>query len=94
MRLSLRGAGVVCALIAGLLPVSAATASAAAEPLPLARHFDNTAVSDDARPSGADFDGAGASLSAQDLAAAGWRPGRRPGWSTASTRAIPNSSTS
>ncbi|MER6673367.1 SGNH/GDSL hydrolase family protein [Streptomyces sp. NPDC000983] len=74
--MSLRGAGVVCALIAGLLPVSAATASAAAEPLPLARHFDNTAVSDDARPSGADFDGAGASLSAQDLAAAGWRPGR------------------
>jgi lysophospholipase L1-like esterase len=46
------------------------------EPLPLARLFDNTAVSDDARPGEADFDGAGRSLSAQDLAAAGWTPGR------------------
>ncbi|MER7572278.1 SGNH/GDSL hydrolase family protein [Streptomyces sp. NPDC126514] len=77
--MSLRGAGVVCALVAGLLPVSSATASAtagAAEPLPLERLFDNTAVSDDARPGEADFDGSGASLSAADLAAAGWRPGR------------------
>ncbi|MDT9698171.1 SGNH/GDSL hydrolase family protein [Streptomyces sp. P17] len=76
--MSLRGAGVVCALIAGLLPVSAATASAttAAEPLPLERLFDNTAVSEDSRPGEADFDGSGASLSARDLAAAGWSPGR------------------
>lgn len=45
-------------------------------PLPLERLFDNTAVSDDARPAEADFDGSGASLSAQDLTAAGWTPGR------------------
>ncbi|MFF3349866.1 SGNH/GDSL hydrolase family protein [Streptomyces sp. NPDC002779] len=79
MRLSLRGAGVVCALIAGLLPVTSVTAhgaTAAAEPLPLEQLFDNTAVSDDARPGEADFDGSGASLSATDLAAAGWHPGR------------------
>ncbi|MGW3421822.1 SGNH/GDSL hydrolase family protein [Streptomyces phaeochromogenes] len=46
--------------------------------LPLERHFDNTAVSDDARPGEADFDGSGGSLSAQDLTAAGWTPGRSP----------------
>lgn len=45
-------------------------------PLPLEQLFDNTAVSDDARPTGADFDGSGGSLSAQDLTAAGWTPGR------------------
>ncbi|MFI0732108.1 SGNH/GDSL hydrolase family protein [Streptomyces sp. NPDC021225] len=46
------------------------------KPLPLERLFDNTAVSDDGGPGGADFDGAGNSLSAQDLRAAGWAPGR------------------
>lgn len=46
------------------------------KPLPLERLFDNTAVSDDGTPGGADFDGAGNSLSAQDLRAAGWAPGR------------------
>ncbi|NGO11649.1 SGNH/GDSL hydrolase family protein [Streptomyces sp. HC44] len=45
-------------------------------PLPLERLFDNTAVSDDTRPGAADFDGSGGSLSAQDLTAAGWTPGR------------------
>nr|WP_241265507.1 SGNH/GDSL hydrolase family protein [Streptomyces boncukensis] len=50
---------------------------APSEPQPLARLFDNRAVSDDARPGSADFDGAGRSLSAQDLRAAGWRPGAR-----------------
>ena len=50
--------------------------AAAGQPLPLERLFDNTAVSDDARPGDADFDGSGASLSAQDLTAAGWTPGR------------------
>ncbi|MFD4628934.1 GDSL-type esterase/lipase family protein [Streptomyces sp. NPDC058284] len=45
-------------------------------PLPLERLFDNRAVSDDARPADADFDGAGGSLSARDLASAGWLPGR------------------
>ncbi|MFE4667854.1 GDSL-type esterase/lipase family protein [Streptomyces sp. NPDC056716] len=43
--------------------------------LPLAELFDNVAVSDDARPADADLDGSGASLSAPDLAAAGWTPG-------------------
>ncbi|WP_181765965.1 SGNH/GDSL hydrolase family protein [Streptomyces albidus (ex Kaewkla and Franco 2022)] len=47
------------------------------EPLPLERLFDNHAVSDDARPGEADFDGAGNSVSSQDLGAAGWQPGRR-----------------
>lgn len=47
------------------------------EPPPLERLFDNRAVSDNGRPSQADFDGAGNSLSAQDLRAAGWRPGQR-----------------
>nr|WP_307790507.1 SGNH/GDSL hydrolase family protein [Streptomyces actuosus] len=45
-------------------------------PLPLERLFDNRAVSDDTRPGEADFDGSGASLSAQTLTAAGWTPGR------------------
>ncbi|BCL26615.1 hypothetical protein GCM10017557_14740 [Streptomyces aurantiacus] len=61
------------------VPASAAsqTESQAKErPLPLDQLFDNTAVSDDARPAGADFDGSGGSLSAQDLTAAGWTPGR------------------
>ncbi|MFE6778981.1 GDSL-type esterase/lipase family protein [Streptomyces sp. NPDC057702] len=44
-------------------------------PAPLERLFDNVGVSDDARPGAADLDGAGHSLSARDLAAAGWSPG-------------------
>ncbi|MFD3841150.1 SGNH/GDSL hydrolase family protein [Streptomyces sp. NPDC058642] len=71
------------ALCAVLVPAGPAQAGAPrqaerAEPLPLERLFDNTAVSDDARPGAADFDGSGASLSAQDLTAAGWTPGRTP----------------
>ncbi|MBT2387135.1 SGNH/GDSL hydrolase family protein [Streptomyces sp. ISL-11] len=62
-----------CAVVATNTPALAAPAR---EPLPLERLFDNRAVSDDGRPRGADFDGAGNSLSAQDLAAAGWTPGR------------------
>ncbi|GAA0478558.1 SGNH/GDSL hydrolase family protein [Streptomyces olivaceiscleroticus] len=58
------------------VPATAAGPQAATAPQPLARLFDNTAVSDDTRAGGADFDGAGNSLSAQDLAAAGWTPGR------------------
>ncbi|MFI9202021.1 SGNH/GDSL hydrolase family protein [Streptomyces sp. NPDC053048] len=54
----------------------AAVAAAYKEPLPLERLFDNRAVSDDARPAAADFDGSGGSFSAQDLATAGWTPGR------------------
>ncbi|MCF3145630.1 SGNH/GDSL hydrolase family protein [Streptomyces platensis] len=53
----------------------AGPARPAPRPLPLARHFDNRAVSDNSAPGAADFDGAGRSLSAQDLAAAGWSPG-------------------
>ncbi|MEV5433340.1 SGNH/GDSL hydrolase family protein [Streptomyces sp. NPDC052701] len=77
MRRGVRGIAVVLALSA--FPVTAGAAHAAGQrsvPLPLERLFDNTAVSDDARPGGADFDGSGASLSARDLAAAGWTPGR------------------
>ena len=65
---------VALALVAtGPVPAEAAER---ANPLPLERLFDNTAVSDDVRPAAADFDGRGASLSARDLAAAGWTPGR------------------
>ncbi|MEU7134322.1 SGNH/GDSL hydrolase family protein [Streptomyces sp. NPDC046261] len=67
-------AGAVCALSLTGVPAHAGTA--AAEPLPLERLFDNRAVSDDARPQAADFDGQGGSFSAQDLTAAGWTPGR------------------
>jgi lysophospholipase L1-like esterase len=61
-----------------VIPAAAAQATGErrAEPRPISRLFDNRAVSDDTRPAGADFDGAGASLSARDLAAAGWTPGR------------------
>ncbi|MFF9813517.1 GDSL-type esterase/lipase family protein [Streptomyces sp. NPDC014006] len=70
--------GLVAALVlATAAPLPAAAVPAAdTVPLPLERLYDNAAVSDDSRPGGADFDGAGASLSAQDLAAAGWTPGR------------------
>ncbi|MEV4927016.1 SGNH/GDSL hydrolase family protein [Streptomyces roseoverticillatus] len=73
-------AGAACAVAAANTPALAAGgqpgAPAGREPLPLERLFDSRAVSDDARPGAADFDGAGNSLSAQDLAAAGWAPGR------------------
>jgi len=70
----LSGPGIILALVATLTPLSSSTR--AADPLPLTRYFDNTAVSDDAQPDTADFDGSGASLSAQDLTAAGWTRGR------------------
>jgi lysophospholipase L1-like esterase len=83
-----RGGALTLALLAVLgpdAPAPAAEAPAAEAPatmergpaaLPLERYFDNTAVSADNRPGAADFDGTGASLSARDLAAAGWTPGR------------------
>ncbi|MFF2849025.1 SGNH/GDSL hydrolase family protein [Streptomyces sp. NPDC058001] len=68
------------AAIAAPVPAAAATAarvpSRAPAPVSLDQLFDNRAVSDDDRPGDADFDGSGASLSAGDLAAAGWTPGR------------------
>ena len=78
MRRCVWGSTVVLALFATLVPTGSAHAApgARAEPLPLERLFDNTAVSHDSRPREADFDGSGGSLSAQDLAAAGWTPGR------------------
>ncbi len=78
MRRCVWGSTVVLALFATLVPAGPAHAApgARAVPLPLERLFDNTAVSEDARPGEADFDGSGASLSAQDLTAAGWTPGR------------------
>ncbi|MFV0132833.1 SGNH/GDSL hydrolase family protein [Streptomyces sp. HMX87] len=78
MRRWLGSCAVVLALLATLVPGALARVAAAdrAVPPPLEQLFDNTAVSDDARPHEADFDGAGASLSAQDLAAAGWTPDR------------------
>lgn len=92
MRRRVWGTAVVLALLSAAVtvPATAATAQSPAVSeapalpsapakkrlLPLERHFDNTAVSDDARPGEADFDGSGGSLSAQDLTAAGWTPGR------------------
>jgi len=68
------GPGVILALCATLTPLS--STAEATEPLPLTQYFDNTAISDDALPGAADFDGSGASVSAQDLTAAGWTRGR------------------
>ncbi|MFJ3443828.1 SGNH/GDSL hydrolase family protein [Streptomyces sp. NPDC086081] len=79
MRRCVRGILVVLALCGSLVPTTAAAEAAQgrrAAPLPLERLFDNIAVSDDDRPGQADFDGSGASLSARDLTAAGWTPGR------------------
>ncbi|GGT21051.1 SGNH/GDSL hydrolase family protein [Streptomyces chromofuscus] len=78
VRRGARGVAVVLVLIASVLPTASVQAGHddAAAPLPLELLFDNTAVSDDGSPAEADFDGAGASLSVQDLTAAGWTPGR------------------
>ncbi|MGW2290764.1 SGNH/GDSL hydrolase family protein [Streptomyces phaeochromogenes] len=92
MRRRVWGTAVVLALLSAAVtvPATAATAEsptvsevpalpsvpAKKRPLPLERLFDNTAVSDDARPGEGDFDGSGGSLSAQVLTAAGWTPGR------------------
>ncbi|MFI1973454.1 G-D-S-L family lipolytic protein [Streptomyces cinnamoneus] len=69
-------AGAACALTLTGTPAQADTDAPRREPLPLERLFDNRAVSDDDRPRAADFDGAGGSLSAQDLVRAGWTAGR------------------
>lgn len=78
MRRCVRGILVVLALCGSLAPAVPAQAveERRAAPVPLERLFDNVAVSDDDRPGQADFDGAGASLSARDLNSAGWTPGR------------------
>ncbi|MGW2024174.1 SGNH/GDSL hydrolase family protein [Streptomyces decoyicus] len=81
MRVRRWGTALTLLLSATALPATGAgTATAVAaraphRPLPLAQLFGNRAVSDNSRPGAADFDGAGHSLSAQDLAAAGWSPG-------------------
>lgn len=78
MRRRVRGFAVAIVSFAFLAPVVSAGAAVGggAEPQPLERLFDNVAVSDDARPGPANLDGYGSSLSAQDLTAAGWTPGR------------------
>ncbi len=76
MRRGLRGSTLVLALVAGVSPGALAVADERQAPEPIARLFDNRAISEDSAPGEADFDGAGASLSARDLAAAGWTPGR------------------
>lgn len=83
-----QGAAPVAALLLALLlillpPAPARAAADRSSPRSpgiaqaLGRYFDNRAVSDDARPDAADFDGRGRSLSAGALRAAGWTPGRR-----------------
>lgn len=78
MRRHVRGFAVAIVSFAFLAPAVSARAAAdgGAQPHPLERFFDSRAVSDDARPALADFDGYGGSLSARDLTAAGWTPGR------------------
>lgn len=80
------GSAAVLALCAVALPTAAARAAApgpssgpahGSRPVPLERLFDNRAISDPQRPGAADFDGAGNSLPAEDLTAAGWVPGRQ-----------------
>lgn len=77
MRIRLVTTATLLALAATAVPVAAQAAVPPGGPQPLAKLFDNTAVSDDADPGAADFDGAGSFLYAGDLAAAGWTPGRR-----------------
>lgn len=84
MRFRLWSTATTLAVLVSGLPAlthaaSAATSPTAApqRPLPLERHFDNRAVSDESQPERADFDGAGNSLTASDLRAAGWHPGER-----------------
>lgn len=73
-------AAVAAVLVAGtamaVLAPAAQAAPERARPQPLDEHFDNVAVSEDTAPDKGDFDGAGNSLSATDLSAAGWDPGR------------------
>ncbi|PJN13451.1 G-D-S-L family lipolytic protein [Streptomyces sp. CB01635] len=74
------GTAAVLALFTGFAPTAVAHAAPhRPEPLPLERLFDNRAVSGDDRAGEADFDGSGSSLSAADLSAAGWTPGRALG---------------
>jgi lysophospholipase L1-like esterase len=72
--------GVCAAAVLPGVPARAAPgkgpASGLAPAASLAQLFDNVAVGKDSLPGTADFDGAGRSLSAGDLAAAGWTPGR------------------
>lgn len=89
-RTWIRSLTVLLTAATATVPTLTATATATAQataahraaapdrgPLPLEQLYDNRAVSDDAKPDAADFDGAGRSLSAQDLTAAGWSPGAR-----------------
>ncbi|MFC9909963.1 GDSL-type esterase/lipase family protein [Streptomyces sp. NPDC059862] len=78
VRRGVRGLAAVLILFGSVLLTTSAQATVeeTSAPLPLEQLFDNTAVSEDTSPAEADFDGSGASLSAQDLDAAGWTPGR------------------
>ncbi|MGX1273185.1 GDSL-type esterase/lipase family protein [Streptomyces phaeoluteigriseus] len=77
VRRPVRGLPVVALVLGSLfLPPAQPVEAARARPLPLEQHYDNTGVADEARPDPAGLDGSGASLSARDLAAAGWTPGR------------------
>lgn len=84
MRIRPWSVATTLAVLASGLPAFTAAAPANEQPsaqgprpLPLERHFDNRAISRAERPGEADFDGAGNSLAAEDLKAAGWGPGQR-----------------
>ncbi|OQD53629.1 G-D-S-L family lipolytic protein [Streptomyces phaeoluteigriseus] len=77
VRRPVRGFPVVALLLGSLfLPPAQPVQAVRAAPLPLERHYDNTGVAHEGRPDSAGLDGRGAALSARDLAAAGWTPGR------------------
>jgi hypothetical protein len=76
------GIGVAAGLVAILhfiLPVSAPAAGSVSPPaaveIPLARYFDNVAVTSNAAPTTGNLDGSGSAFSFQALAADGVRPG-------------------
>ena len=79
MRVRLWNVPLTILLTLAAAPATAAAADdrtneseAAHEPQPLERFFDNKGVSHPSDTRTADFDGAGNSLPAQDLEAAGW----------------------
>jgi lysophospholipase L1-like esterase len=74
------------AFAAGTRAAGAAPAARAPQPLPLEQHFDNSAVGAASHPGAADFEGAGHSLSADELRAAGWLPGQALGLDGATQR--------
>ncbi|HEV2633668.1 MAG TPA: GDSL-type esterase/lipase family protein [Actinocrinis sp.] len=67
-------AGSMAAALAVAVPVQASADARPAAAASLAALFNNTGISDDANPGGANLDGGGYGFSAEALAAVGWAP--------------------